>query len=80
MPRPCTLAVAGSPRAFQPIDVFERVSFGMCHAESHGIQRGTVARESLRKIKTRVRVPLSCMLDEYFSVYQDLVIRTSCPI
>ena len=36
--------------------------------ESRGIKRGTVARESLRKIKPRVREPLSCMSDAYFSV------------
>ena len=39
------LGLAGSPRALQPIDVFERVYFGMCREESRS---GNVARESLR--------------------------------
>ena len=59
--RPCTLAPAGWPQALQPI---ERVFILACAVESRGVQRGTVASEK----KPRVRAPLSCMSDAYFSI------------
>ena len=57
-----TLAPAGGPRAFQPIDVFERdyILLAMCRGESRGVQRGTdcCKRASEKEAKSESAIEL----------------------